>query len=132
MSSDYYRAWFFIYFDWDLINQFDGYIRLIDFQFFVLGGPGRGGAKAPRPQVCALRGERSYIKTTVNELGTLFLVWLGFDWLIYLRGLIDWFIIEVGRGGAEQRLPAHKFVLSVGSAVFDAMFNSTLATQVGM
>ncbi len=38
----------------------------------------------------------------------------------------------MGRGGAEQRLPAHKFVLSVGSAVFDAMFNSTLATQVGV
>ena len=38
-------------------------------------------------------------------------------------------IMQVGRGGAEQRIPAHKFVLSVGSAVFDAMFNSTLATQ---
>ena len=38
-------------------------------------------------------------------------------------------MIQVGRGGAEQRIPAHKFVLSVGSAVFDAMFNSTLATQ---
>jgi len=36
---------------------------------------------------------------------------------------------KVGRGGAEQRIPAHKFVLSVGSAVFDAMFNSTLATE---
>jgi len=36
---------------------------------------------------------------------------------------------KVGRGGSEQRIPAHKFVLSVGSAVFDAMFNSTLATQ---
>ena len=36
---------------------------------------------------------------------------------------------KVGRGGAEQRIPAHKFVLSVGSAVFDAMFNSTLATR---
>jgi len=35
---------------------------------------------------------------------------------------------KVGRGGSEQRIPAHKFVLSVGSAVFDAMFNSTLAT----
>jgi len=34
---------------------------------------------------------------------------------------------RVGRGGAEQRIPAHRFVLSVGSAVFDAMFNSTLA-----
>ena len=39
------------------------------------------------------------------------------------------FYSQVGRGGAEQRIPAHKFVLSVGSAVFDAMFNSTLATQ---
>ena len=35
----------------------------------------------------------------------------------------------VGRGSQLQRIPAHKFVLSVGSAVFDAMFNSTLATK---
>uniref|UniRef100_H2ZC55 BTB domain-containing protein n=1 Tax=Ciona savignyi TaxID=51511 RepID=H2ZC55_CIOSA len=35
----------------------------------------------------------------------------------------------VGRGVSSQRIPAHKFVLSVGSAVFDAMFNSILATQ---
>jgi len=34
----------------------------------------------------------------------------------------------VGRERSQQRIPAHKFVLSVGSAVFDAMFNSTLAT----
>ncbi|KAL6435866.1 hypothetical protein ACFW04_005618 [Cataglyphis niger] len=35
----------------------------------------------------------------------------------------------VGRGGAQQqRIPAHKLVLSSGSAVFDAMFNGTLAT----
>jgi hypothetical protein len=32
---------------------------------------------------------------------------------------------KVGWGGAEQRIPAHKFVLSVGCTVFDAMFNST-------
>ncbi|KAK8761710.1 hypothetical protein V5799_027014, partial [Amblyomma americanum] len=35
----------------------------------------------------------------------------------------------VGRGAQQQRLPAHKFVLSVGSAVFDAMFNGALATN---
>ncbi|KAH9370456.1 hypothetical protein HPB48_000298 [Haemaphysalis longicornis] len=35
----------------------------------------------------------------------------------------------VGRGAQQQRLPAHKFVLSVGSAVFDAMFNGALATH---
>lgn len=35
----------------------------------------------------------------------------------------------VGRGMQTQRVPAHKFVLSSGSAVFDAMFNGILATQ---
>merc|ERR550539_1852921 len=35
----------------------------------------------------------------------------------------------VGRDSQQQRIPAHRFVLSVGSAVFDAMFNSTLATS---
>lgn len=34
----------------------------------------------------------------------------------------------VGRGAQRQRVPAHKLVLSSGSAVFDAMFNGTLAT----
>ncbi|KAL0106776.1 hypothetical protein PUN28_015376 [Cardiocondyla obscurior] len=34
----------------------------------------------------------------------------------------------VGRGAQHQRIPAHKLVLSSGSAVFDAMFNGTLAT----
>ncbi|XP_018054765.1 PREDICTED: BTB/POZ domain-containing protein 1-like isoform X2 [Atta colombica] len=34
----------------------------------------------------------------------------------------------VGRGAQQQRIPAHKLVLSCGSAVFDAMFNGTLAT----
>uniref|UniRef100_A0A1B6DZ41 BTB domain-containing protein n=2 Tax=Clastoptera arizonana TaxID=38151 RepID=A0A1B6DZ41_9HEMI len=37
--------------------------------------------------------------------------------------------IIVGRDANQQRIPAHKFVLSVGSAVFDAMFNGTLATS---
>lgn len=35
----------------------------------------------------------------------------------------------VGRGESQERIPAHRFVLSVGSAVFDAMFNGTLATR---
>ncbi|XP_059081623.1 BTB/POZ domain-containing protein 1-like isoform X2 [Tigriopus californicus] len=35
----------------------------------------------------------------------------------------------VGKDAAQQRIPAHRFVLSVGSAVFDAMFNSKLATK---
>lgn len=35
----------------------------------------------------------------------------------------------VGKGKVAQKIPAHKFVLSVGSAVFDAMFNGNLATE---
>lgn len=35
----------------------------------------------------------------------------------------------VGRGAHQQIIPAHKIVLSVGSAVFDAMFNGVLATK---
>merc|ERR1719341_230108 len=58
-------------------------------------------------------------KTTVNE---------RFAFMFNNEILAD-VHFKVGRGGAEQRIPAHKFVLSVGSAVFDAMFNSTLATQ---
>lgn len=34
----------------------------------------------------------------------------------------------VGRGAQQQRIPAHKLVLSSGSAVFDAMFNGMFAT----
>ncbi|XP_061743414.1 BTB/POZ domain-containing protein 1-like [Nerophis ophidion] len=34
----------------------------------------------------------------------------------------------VGKGRQAQRIPAHKFVLAAGSAVFDAMFNGAMAT----
>ena len=35
----------------------------------------------------------------------------------------------VGREGQSQRISAHKFVLSIGSAVFDAMFNGPMAVD---
>lgn len=35
----------------------------------------------------------------------------------------------VGKEANQQIIPAHKFVLSVGSAVFDVMFNGVLATK---
>lgn len=34
----------------------------------------------------------------------------------------------VGKARQAQRIPAHKFVLAAGSAVFDAMFNGGMAT----
>lgn len=41
--------------------------------------------------------------------------------------MTDVFFI-VGKGANSQRIPAHKFILSTGSAVFDAMFNSAMAS----
>lgn len=44
------------------------------------------------------------------------------------------FVLGKGRAGAAaaaggpQRIPAHRFVLAAGSAVFDAMFNGGMAT----
>lgn len=35
----------------------------------------------------------------------------------------------VGKEPGIQRIPAHKLILTAGSAVFDAMFNGTLATH---
>lgn len=35
----------------------------------------------------------------------------------------------VGKGPQHQRIPSHTFVLSMGSAVFDAMFNGAMATR---
>ena len=34
----------------------------------------------------------------------------------------------VGKGASQRRIPAHKFILSTGSAVFDAMFNGAMAS----
>ncbi|XP_034241100.1 BTB/POZ domain-containing protein 2-like [Thrips palmi] len=59
-------------------------------------------------------------KTTVKE---------RFSYMFNNEILADIHFI-VGRGESQERIPAHKFVLSVGSAVFDAMFNGTLATTV--
>lgn len=45
---------------------------------------------------------------------------------IFNRELLADVHFIVGKGNAQTRFPAHKFVLSIGSAVFDAMFNGPL------
>lgn len=47
---------------------------------------------------------------------------------IFNREILSDVHFIVGKGAQQQRMPAHKFVLSVGSAVFDAMFNGAMAT----
>ena len=49
--------------------------------------------------------------------------------LLFNSSILSDVTFIVGRDTQQQRIPAHRFVLSVGSAVFDAMFNSTLATR---
>ncbi|KAF7996341.1 hypothetical protein HCN44_001973 [Aphidius gifuensis] len=58
-------------------------------------------------------------KTTVKE---------RFSYLFNNETLSDVRFL-VGRVDQQQTIPAHKLVLSAGSAVFDAMFNGTLATS---
>lgn len=43
--------------------------------------------------------------------------------------LINVFLADYFLNSQQQRIPAHRFILSVGSAVFDAMFNSGLARK---
>jgi len=77
--------------------------------------PGGGGAVVNRGAEALYNWQAS--KSSVHE---------RFSFMFNNELLAD-IHFKVGRPGLEQRIPAHKFVLSVGSAVFDAMFNSALA-----
>ncbi|GMR47495.1 hypothetical protein PMAYCL1PPCAC_17690, partial [Pristionchus mayeri] len=46
---------------------------------------------------------------------------------MYCNDILADVYFVVGKEEARQRIPAHKFVLSIGSVVFDAMFNGGLA-----
>jgi len=89
----------------------------------AVGGIGGGGGEAAANYDAHHNNVGLYnwqaTKMTVKER-------LGF---LFNSNILSDVTFVVGRGNQVQRIPAHKFVLSVGSAVFDAMFNSTLATR---
>jgi len=91
-------------------------------------GNGNFGGAIPRRNSGYIRNVNQGPGTLYNWQATKTTVKERFAFMFNNEILAD-VHFKVGRGGSEQRIPAHKFVLSVGSAVFDAMFNSTLATQ---
>jgi hypothetical protein len=91
------------------------------------GNLGAAGGAVPRRTAGYVRNVNQGPGTLYNWQATKATVKERFAFMFNNEILAD-VHFKVGRGGAEQRIPAHKFVLSVGSAVFDAMFNSTLAT----
>ncbi|XP_029353964.1 BTB/POZ domain-containing protein 1 isoform X2 [Echeneis naucrates] len=84
--------------------------------------PASGAAPAASPPVLGLHREPTYNwQATKSSLKERFAFLFNNELLSDVRFI-------VGKGRQAQRIPAHKFVLAAGSAVFDAMFNGGMAT----
>lgn len=84
--------------------------------------PSSGPAPPASPPVLGLHREPMYNwQATKSSLKERFAFLFNNELLSDVRFI-------VGKSRQAQRIPAHKFVLAVGSAVFDAMFNGGMAT----
>lgn len=84
--------------------------------------PASGPARSASPPVLGLHREPMYNwQATKSSLKERFAFLFNNELLSDVRFI-------VGKGRQAQRIPAHKFVLAAGSAVFDAMFNGGMAT----
>lgn len=84
--------------------------------------PSSGPAPPGSPPVLGLHREPMYNwQATKSSLKERFAFLFNNELLSDVRFI-------VGKGRQAQRIPAHKFVLAAGSAVFDAMFNGGMAT----
>lgn len=84
--------------------------------------PASGSAPSASPPVLGLHREPMYNwQATKSSLKERFAFLFNNELLSDVRFI-------VGKGRQAQRIPAHKFVLAAGSAVFDAMFNGGMAT----
>lgn len=84
--------------------------------------PASGPARSASPPVLGLHREPMYNwQATKSSLKERFAFLFNNELLSDVR-------FVVGKGRQAQRIPAHRFVLAAGSAVFDAMFNGGMAT----
>ncbi|XP_035508248.1 BTB/POZ domain-containing protein 1-like isoform X3 [Morone saxatilis] len=88
----------------------------------LCNAPASGPARSASPHVLGLHREPMYNwQATKSSLKERFAFLFNNELLSDVRFI-------VGKGRQAQRIPAHKFVLAAGSAVFDAMFNGGMAT----